>query len=604
MAAGPLPALAGTGSAANAADRGEPATGGPAKGRAVAIAQVQGRGAASPLAGEPVVLTATVSADFREGLGGLFVQDAGDGDAATSDGLFVRAAEGFQFPADVAAGRQCRFHGRVIEEKRGADSATTLLAGHIDRCRDAAPVPALALDALPADWEALEGMRVRIDAPLAVTGTDAVQRFGELAVSFDGRQWQPSEVARPGSPEHATGAARNARQRLLLDDGSQQRDPAQVAWLDGREIPRVGATVRDAEGIVEQRHGGWRLQLDAAPRIEAAARPAPPQVPGNVRVAAFNLENLFNGDGRGGGFPTERGARTPQALDAQLAKLVATIRDLDPDVAALMELENDGHDADSSLARLLRELNEGDSAQWRFVDAGRGPGTDTIRVGLIYRGDRVVARGRPAVLEGGPFGERSRVPLAQAFRRKDGGKEFVVVANHFKSKGCSEAEGADADQKDGQGCWNGLRLDSAQRLHRWLESAPLGKDRERVVILGDFNAYAMEDPVRWLREQGWSDAFAAVADAAAGSAAGAGTGAAGDAASGSAAGRPWSYVYQGLSGRLDHALLSPSLLPHLRGAAEWHVNADEPDDAGYAGRNVPGPWRSSDHDPLLLGFDL
>jgi predicted extracellular nuclease len=558
-----------------------PATSLAARSPQVAIGQIQGDGAQSPLAGQPVVLTATVSADFRDGLGGVFVQDAGDGDPATSDGLFVRAAEGFEFPAGLAPGRQCRFHGRVIEDTRGADSATTLLAERIDRCRDATPVPALALDALPADWEALEGMRVRIDAPLAITGTDAVQRFGELAVSFDGRQWQPSEVARPGSPEHAAATARNARQRLLLDDGSQQRDPAQVAWLDGREVPRVGGQVRGADGIVEPRHGGWRLQLATAPAIEAAPQPAAPQVPGNVRVAAFNLENLFNGDGQGGGFPTERGARTPQALDAQLAKLVATIRGLDPDVAALMELENDGYGADSSLARLLRELNA-DGAQWRFVDAGHGPGADSIRVGLVYRGDRLVARGKPAVLEGGPFGDRSRVPLAQAFQRKGGGDEFVVVANHFKSKGCSEATGAEADQKDGQGCWNALRLDSAQRLHAWLQSAPLGKGRERVVILGDFNAYAMEDPVRWLREEGgWSDAFAAAGVE-----------------------RPWSYVYQGLSGRLDHALLSPALVPHLRGAAEWHLNADEADDAGYAGRNVPGPWRSSDHDPLLLGFDL
>ena len=176
----------------------------------VSIGQVQGSGATSPLDGLPVVLTATVSADFSEGLGGVFVQDAGDGDPATSDGLFVRAAEGFRFPESLAPGRQCRFHGRVIEEKRGAGSATTLLAERIDRCRDAAPVPALALEALPADWEALEGMRVRIDAPLAITGTDAVERFGELAVSFDGRQWQPSEVARPGSPEHAEATARNA----------------------------------------------------------------------------------------------------------------------------------------------------------------------------------------------------------------------------------------------------------------------------------------------------------------------------------------------------------------------------------------------------------
>ena len=42
----------------------------------------------------------------------------------------------------------------------------------------------------------------------------------------------------------------------------------------------------------------------------------------------------------------------------------------------------------------------------------------------------------------------------------------------------------------------------------------------------------------------------------------------------------------------------------LKGAAEWHSNADEPDGAGYADGNAPGPWRSSDHDPMLLGFDL
>lgn len=545
------------------------------------IGQAQGDGARSPLAGQPVAFSATVGADFREGLGGLFVQDRGDGDPATSDGLFVRPAEGFAFPDDLAMGRQCRFQGRLVEEKRGADTTTTLLAERIDRCRDGVPVPALALEGLPADWEALEGMRVRIDAPLAVTGTDALGRYGELAVSFDGRLWQPSEIARPGSSAYAEAVAHNARQRLLLDDGSTQRDPADVAWLAGRTAPRVGDEVRGIEGVVDRNHGHWRLQLDTVPTFEPGERPSPPQVPGNVRVAAFNLENLFNGDGRGGGFPTARGARTPQALEAQLAKLVATLHALDPDVAALMELENDGYGEDSSVARLVRELNA-DGAQWRFVDTTTGPGPDAIRVGLIYRGDRLVARGKPSVLEGGPFGERSRVPLAQAFQRKGGGKEFVVVANHLKSKGCSDAEGADADQKDGQGCWNALRLDSAQRLHAWLQAAPLGRARDRIVILGDFNAYAMEDPVHWLREEGgWTDAFAAAGVQ-----------------------RPYGYIYQGLSGRLDHALLSPALVPHLRGAAEWHVNADEPDDAGYAGRNAPGPWRSSDHDPLLLGFDL
>lgn len=68
--------------------------------------------------------------------------------------------------------------------------------------------------------------------------------------------------------------------------------------------------------------------------------------------------------------------------------------------------------------------------------------------------------------------------------------------------------------------------------------------------------------------------------------------------------QPYSYVYDGMSGRLDHALLSPAMAKQLRGAVEWHINADVMDDAGYAKRNLAGPWRSSDHDPVLLGFSL
>ena len=549
------------------------------------IGAVQGEAATSPWQGREVTVEGVVSADFRAGLSGLFLQDGGDGDPLTSDAVFVRIdAAGLSVPGNLAMGTRCRVTGRVVELPSGRDSLTTIEAATLGPCRAATLPAARAIAALPADWEPLEGMRVRIDAPLTITGSHALARFGELTASFGGRQWQPSELAQPGSAEHAQLAAENARRRLALDDGSQQRDPGTIAYLADGITPRVGSVVAGAEGIVDHRNGAWRLQLQAPLALQPAPQPPPPDVPGTLKVAAFNLENLFNGDGQGGGFPTPRGARTPQQLQAQLAKLVATIRALDPDIAALMELENDGYGPQSSLAQLVAALNA-DGARWRFVDAGRGPGGDTIRVGLIYREERVATRGKPRVLEAGPFGELSRVPLAQAFARKGGKGRLVVVANHFKSKGCSEAAGDDADRKDGQGCWNATRLRSAAALHAWLDPGPTGRNRDPVVLLGDFNAYAMEDPVRWLREEaGWADAFAVAAG--------------GDAA------RPYSYVYDGLSGRLDHALLSPSAVPLLRGAVEWHVNADEPDDAGYDGRNVPGPWRSSDHDPLVLGFDL
>jgi predicted extracellular nuclease len=308
-------------------------------------------------------------------------------------------------------------------------------------------------------------------------------------------------------------------------------------------------------------------------------------VQGELRVASYNLHNLFNGDGRGGGFPTERGAKTAEDYQRQQAKLVASVQGLAPDIAVLMEVENDGSGKDSALAGFVRALNAaGPVRDYRWIDTGARRGGDSIRVAMNYRAARAKPAGRPATITDGPFAKRSRAPLAQAFRID--GKPFVVVGVHMKSKGCGrepdQATGADLDH--GQGCYNPVRLASVRRLHEWLQGDPLrvGADAP-VVLAGDFNAHTMEDPMRWLREQaGWRDAFARDPKMP----------------------QPYSYVFDDAVARLDHALVNDAASGLLRGAQEWHVNADETEAFDYEGKSVPGPWRASDHDPLLLGFDL
>ena len=541
------------------------------------VGDVQGTAARSALEGQDVVVTGAVTHLLDAGRSGWFVQDDGDGDAATSDGLLVIDSSGAG-PAP-AIGERLRIHGRVLERDAGKSATITALdARRVTVLGRGAPVHPVSIDAPPDDWEHFEGMRLRIAAPLTITGTGTHARFGEVAASFGGRVFTPTELAAPG-PAAQRVAADNARRTLLLDDARTDQDPATVWYLPA--APRTGSSVRDVTGVLDQRHGAWRLQLDAAPQPRSAPRPPPPRVAGDVRIASLNLENLFNGDGRGGGFPTPRGARTPAELARQLDKLVATLHALDPDIAALMELENDGYGRESSLAQLVAALGP----DWRFVDAdGQGPGPDEIRVGLVYRASRVAAVGAPATLVAGPFGTRSRAPLAQAFRatrhRQGIGPVFVVVANHFKSKGCSDATGADLDQRDGQACWNALRTTSARELDTWLGTDPTRTGSDLALIIGDLNAYAAEDPIRALLAAGWVDALKAanVAD-------------------------PYSYVFDSQAGRLDHALLSPALARRLSGAAEWHVNADEPASSGYRAGGA-GPWGSSDHDPLLLGFRL
>ena len=542
----------------------------------IAIGMVQGAGERSPLVGREVVVEGVVTTTPGNALDGWFLQDAGDGDAATSDALFVAAGDA------PTAGQRVRVRGTVVELNAGNGTRTALQPTAVTPLGKGR-VRSVAIAAPPADWERYENMRVRIAAPLTVAGTHRAGKYGEMIVNFGERLRTPSDAVAPGDAARAL-AADNAHRMLRLDDGSDAEQPASVWYLPNTGLPRTGTRLSKVEGVLDQRGGDYRLQLTAKPAFKRMAPPTPPKVGGDVRIAGLNLENFFNGDGQGGGFPTPRGARNPAELEGQLARLVATIRGLNPDIAALMEVENDGFGPESSIATLVAALNA-DGGDWRAIVTDADQGRDQIRVGLIYRASRVSPVGRAVTLTDDLFGTRNRPPLAQTFRAGVGasrGPAFTVVANHFKSKGCGSASGADADQKDGQSCWNATRTESARRLDAWLRTDPARSGSDLAMIVGDLNAYSMEDPITTLTAAGWRDAFAARRGPV-----------------------PYSYVYDGLTGRLDHALLSPALAARLAGAAEWHSNADEPDSRGYQAR--PGdraPWRSSDHDPLVVGFRL
>ena len=212
---------------------------------------------------------------------------------------------------------------------------------------------------------------------------------------------------------------------------------------------------------------------------------------------------------------------------------------------------------------------------WFLQDAGDG---DAATSDALF----VAAAATPAAMVGQRVRVRGTVVEQNAGSGTRTGPAFTVAANHFKSKGCGNASGADADQKYGQSCWNATRTESARRLAAWLHTDPTRSSNDLAMIVGDLNAYSMEGPVQTLVAAGWRDASA-----------------------GQRGPAPYSYVYDSLTGRLDHALLSPTLAVRVVGAAEWHSNADEPDSRGYQTR--PGdrsPWRSSDHNPLVVGFRL
>lgn len=567
----------------------------------IAISEVQGTGLQSPMVGQRVTVEGVAAYAGNPGTTptGLYLQSVA-GKELKENSKASNAIYTLLPPAMKPPERETllRVTGTVAELGKGADTMTALVDVHIEaRGRHPLLVDQISFSDRwdKAGLEALEGKNGVYF--LTVLDANHLLDRGELMASLDGRLFTPTEIASPGADAREI-ATRNAARTVIVDDALDAQAPASHWYLtrpiDGAFPLRTGTGVA-VKGVLVQAGGRYRL-LPSLPMAyvkgdEARQRRPAPDVAGNTRIAGLNVLNLFNGDGKQGDFPTSRGAETFAAYQLQQQKIVASVQALKPDVAALMEIENDGTGPDSALAQFVAALNAaGPIKDYRFVDSGQGPGKNPIRVALIYRGTRIATVGKFATLEGGPFVKHSRVPLAQAFRRlangKAAGKPFVVVANHFKSKGCGKgedaAQGPEADQKDEQGCWNATRVESAKRVDAWMRGDPTGTKADRLLLVGDFNAYAKEDPITTLLSAGWQDALALAKVEA-----------------------PYSFVYNGQSGRLDHALLSPALAGKLRGAAEWHNNADESERFAYNGSDPdPGPYRASDHDPILLGFDL
>jgi Ca2+-binding RTX toxin-like protein len=108
-----------------------------------------------------------------------------------------------------------------------------------------------------------------------------------------------------------------------------------------------------------------------------------------------------------------------------------------------------------------------------------------------------------------------------------------------------------------------------------------------VIVIGDLNAYGMEDPILNLSNVGFVDQVARF------------NGQAG-----------YSYVFDGEAGYLDHALANSSMSAQIIATTHWNINADEPSVIDYNTEFKPqdlytdAPYRSSDHDPVVIGLNL
>ncbi|MGB2131712.1 MAG: ExeM/NucH family extracellular endonuclease, partial [Marinobacterium sp.] len=461
--------------------------------------------------------------------------------------------------------------------------------------------------------EAYEGMRVVLEAEsgdLMLTDHSLLGRYGQVTVTSGGRLEQYTESNLPSVSGYEQWLTDAKARSMILDDGNTAQNPDPILFgrnderLSAENTLRGGDRVADVEGVLDFAFGDWRMQLTEGVNFAGAERPQVPDLAGSrLEVGVLNLQNYFNTlDQTGAKTVTldgqehdPRGADNAAEFLRQQDKLVAAINESGAEVMGLLELENNGYGADSAIQSLVNALNADNAARgvqsvrWAFSvphdEAGNitSAGNDAISTGIIYNSLAVTPAGEAKTHTQGAFAAHNRAPVLQAFEERATGEVFTVVVNHFKSKG-SVVNGEYASG-DGQGNNSPTRVVAAEELLQWLASDPSGTGDEDVLILGDLNAYTREDPVQALVAGGY---HSLVSD--------------------------HTYAYNGFWGALDHALASSTLADQVTQAAVWHINADEPSALDYNTDYVSpvqaenlyanDPYRSSDHDMILVGLEL
>ncbi|HEX2852895.1 MAG TPA: ExeM/NucH family extracellular endonuclease [Opitutaceae bacterium] len=564
----------------------------------LSISQVQGSGTASPYVTQIVTIEGIVTASFQGAgkIGGYYIQTPvaqQDADAATSEGIYI-----FDNANSVTLGDHVTITGTVTEFGAAPNSETEITpVNSFTKNSTGNPLPSVTTVNLPFPStgfaERYEGMRVTLPQTLTVTDNFDYGHFGELVLS-NGRLASPTNIVAPGAPAVAQSAA-NRLNQILLDDGVSTAYPDPTPFLSSADpataTRRAGSTATGVTGILGNKFGSYVIEPTAAPAFaEANPRVLPSNPGGTLHVAIGNVLNFFNGNGSGGGFPTSRGADTFVEYQRQRAKIVAGISAIAPDIMGLTEIENDGFGPLSAIQDLVNGLNATAPAgtTYAFVNLGLPTvGTDLITCGFIYKTNTVALVGAPAVNMNSVF---NRPPIAQTFRQISNGEKLTVTINHFKSKSGPPSSGPDVDTGDGQSAWNPTRTAQANALTLWLATNPTGDADPDVLIVGDLNAYAKEDPITAIKSAGFTnltEAFEGVGG--------------------------YSYAFGGEFGHLDHALGTASLTAQVTGAESWHANADEPvyydyntenKNAAQQAVNAGTGYRYSDHDPVVIGLNL
>ncbi|MFE1265881.1 endonuclease/exonuclease/phosphatase family protein [Streptomyces sp. NPDC058758] len=574
---------------------------------AVRIHDVQGTTRVSPLAGKQVTgVTGVVTGVRTYGSSrGFWMQDPqGDGDPATSEGLFVFTSSN----PTVAVGDAVSVDGTVTEYVPGGLNSGNQSLTQLSRPKvtvvskgNELPAPvtiapwsvpdAYAPAGDPANggsingltlepgtyaldyYESLEGTNVRVGSSRVVGATDP---YSELWVTV--KPWE-NDNERGGTVYGSYDSQNTGRLQIqsLIPLAQQPFPKANVGdWLTGT-----------TEGPLDfNQFGGYTLTartLGTLQDMGLEREVTEKQHKNELAVATYNVENLD---------PTD-----PQEKFDALAK--AVVENLaSPDILALEEIQDDNgakNDGTVSAGQTVKKFTDaivaagGPAYAWRSVDPennkdGGEPGGN-IRQVFLFNPERVSFVDRPggdATTATGVTGtkgraaltlspgridpanaawEASRKPLAGEFTFR--GRTVFVIANHFGSKGGDESIVSHHQPPNRSS--EAKRLLQAQAVNAFVKEIVAVDKQADVLVVGDINDFEFSGTTEALTD--------------------------GDALYPAVKSLPrserYSYVYQGNSQVLDQILTSPGV--HHFAYDSVHINAEFAD-------------QDSDHDPQVLRF--
>ncbi|MBM9622290.1 endonuclease/exonuclease/phosphatase family protein [Streptomyces zhihengii] len=579
---------------------------GAAEGDPVRIHDIQGTTRLSPLAGGQVADVPGIVTGVRTyGSRGFWFQDPeGDGDPATSEGVFVYTGSvptvavgdrvlvsgtvGEYVPGGAASGNQsltqiAKPAVTVVSQGNAVPAPVTVSAWSVPSAYapegDAAAGG--SINGLPLRprtyaldyWESLEGTNIRVGTSRVVGATNA---HAELWVTV--KPWEHPNLR--GGTVYGSYTAQNTG-RLKV----QSLTPLAEQPFPSANVGDVLAGV--TEGPLDfNQYGGYTLTARALGTVVDCGlerERTRPQRSGELAVATYNVENLDPSD------PQEK-------FDALARGVVENLAS--PDILALEEIQDDNgakNDGTVAAGQTVAKFTEaikaagGPAYEWRSVDpennkdggepggnirqvflfnpervsfTDRGAGDATTATGVVRERGRAALTHSPGRIDpANAAWESSRKPLAGEFSFR--GRPVVVIANHFGSKGGDESLASHHQPPNRSS--EAKRLLQAQSVNAFVKDVLKADRRADVLVVGDINDFEFSGTTKALTADGALRA----------------------AITSLPRSERYSYIYDGNSQVLDQILTSPSITGFTYDSV--HINAE------FADQN-------SDHDPQVLRF--